>query len=223
MRMRFKPYAEAELAACPFFVTEPQRLRGRWHTVFARPAQPLHLELGSGKGVFLAQMAVQNPQVNYIGIDLTNKVLVLAKRCVEAAYVQRGIAANEADNVKLLSHDIERIASLLGDGDVVERIYINFCNPCNKKSGHTKHRLTHTRQLLQYRAFLAEGGEIWFKCDDENLYDDTVGYLADAGFAVIWQTRDLHADEPAWNIRTEHETMYACCGVTTKALIAVKK
>lgn len=104
----------------------------------------------------------------------------------------------------------------------MERIYINFCNPWNKKANHKKHRLTHTRQLLLYRPFLADGAEIWFKCDDDDLFKDTLRYMAEAGFEVTWQTRDLHADEPSWNIRTEHEQMFTEMGIPTKALIARK-
>ncbi|MEG0166629.1 MAG: tRNA (guanosine(46)-N7)-methyltransferase TrmB [Ruthenibacterium sp.] len=219
MRLRFKPYAAPELAACAFHVAEPRSLLGQWNASFARPAQPLYLELGCGKGGFLAQQGVQHSDINYIGIDLTEKVLILAKRNVDRAYAA---AEKAVDNVKILTHDIERIRFMMNENDIVSRIYINFCNPWNKKNNHTKHRLTHPRQLLQYRTFLAEQGEIYFKCDDENLYDDTLLYLAQAGFTVTWQTRDLHAQEPAWNIRTEHEAMFAAEGIPIKALIAQK-
>ena len=80
MRMRFKPYAGPELRACAFHVNEPMEQRGKWNSLFARPDQPLHLELGCGKGGFLAKLAVQHPEINYVGIDLTDKVLILAKR-----------------------------------------------------------------------------------------------------------------------------------------------
>lgn len=219
MRMRFKPYAGPELAACPFCVDEPMQNKGRWNEQFARPAQPLMLELGCGKGKFLAQMAVAHPENNYIGIDITAKVLILTKRNIDRAYAQAG---REVDNVRILTHDIERIRSMMGEGDRVSRIYINFCNPWNRKKGHKKHRLTHSRQLEQYRDFLVDGGEVWFKCDDEDLFEDSVGYLEEMGFAITWLTRDLHANEPAWNIRTEHEAMFTEQGIKTKALIARK-
>ena len=122
----------------------------------------------------------------------------------------------------ILSHDIERIRCMLAAPDRVERIYINFCNPWNKKSGHKKHRLTHPRQLIQYRDFLSENGEICFKCDDDDLFEDTLQYLPEAGFEITWMTRDLHAEEPAWNIRTEHEAMFTEMGIPTKALMARK-
>ncbi len=217
MRMRFKPYAGPELAACPFHMNDPTQYRGRWRQTFARPEQPLHVELGCGKGGFLSELASRNPEVNYIGVDITDKVLILAKRNIERVYTAKGLAI---DNVKTLAHDIERIPSLFAPEDAVSRLYINFCNPWNRKSGHKKHRLTHTRQLLLYRPFLTEGAELYFKCDDENLFDDTLTYLAEGGFTVTWQTRDLHAEEPAWNIRTEHERMFSEQGIPIKALTA---
>ena len=190
MRMRFKPYAGPELAACPFHMNDATRYKGRWRETFARPGQPLHLELGCGKGGFLARLASRNPDVNYIGVDITDKVLILAKRNIERIYAEQGLPI---DNVKTLAHDIERIPTLLDKADRVERIYIN-----------------------------ADGAEIWFKCDDDDLFKDTLRYMAKAGFEVTWQTRDLHADEPSWNIRTEHEQMFTEMGIPTKALIARK-
>ena len=108
MRMRFKPYAGPELAACPFHMNDATRYKGRWRETFARPGQPLHLELGCGKGGFLARLASRNPDVNYIGVDITDKVLILAKRNIERIYAEQGLPI---DNVKTLAHDIERIRS----------------------------------------------------------------------------------------------------------------
>lgn len=218
MRMRFKPYAGPELAACDFHVNRPVQLRGQWHAAFAR-RQPLHIEMGCGKGGFMAQLAVRNPQINYVGIDITDKVLILAKRKIEAQYAQQGLTP---DNVKILTHNIEHIDEMLCADDAVSRIYINFCNPWNLKSGHKKHRLTHPRQLVKYRDFLTEDGEIYFKCDNDDLFEDSVGYFTEAGFEITYLTRDLHAQEPEWNIRTEHEAMFSAQGIPIKALIARK-
>ena len=91
MRMRFKPYARPELLACDFHVHEPLKNAGHWHELYARPDQPLHLELGCGKGGFMAQLAPRDRSINYLGIDITDKVLILAKRKIEAAYAEKGI------------------------------------------------------------------------------------------------------------------------------------
>ena len=86
MRMRFKPYARAELMASDFHVHEPLTHAGGWHQLYARPQQPFILELGCGKGGFISQLACAHPENNYLGIDITDKVLILAKRKIEAAY-----------------------------------------------------------------------------------------------------------------------------------------
>ncbi len=219
MRMRFKPYARPELLACDFHVHEPLTHAGHWRELFARPEQPFCLELGCGKGGFLAQLAPSDPTRNFLGIDITDKVLILAKRKVEKAYLEKQLPP---DNVLIASLDIERMSGAFSAEDRVARIYINFCNPWSKNASSHKHRLNHPRQLLQYRNLMDEGAEIWFKTDDDDLFRDSLSYFPAAGFEITWQTFDLHADEPAWNLRTEHEGMFSEQGIPIKALIARK-
>ncbi len=219
MRMRFKPYARPELLATEWHAHTPTENKGHWHERFVRPDAPLHLELGCGKGGFLSQLAVRHPENNYLGIDITDKVLILAKRKIEKAYEEAG---RPVDNVQIMSLDIERILNAFDENDTIDRIYINFCNPWNRKLAHKKHRLTHTRQLALYRHLLKDGGEVYFKTDDEGLFNDSLEYFPEAGFEILWSTRDLHQNEPEWNIRTEHEAMFTAEGIQTKALIAKK-
>ena len=207
MRMRFKPYAHEALMAADFHVHDPFVWGGKWHAQYARPEQPFVLELGCGKGGFLSQLASAHPENNYLGIDITDKVLILAKRKIEAAYQEAG---RPIDNVKIMS------------ADTVRRIYINFCNPWSKNASSNKHRLTYPRQLIQYRAFLEDGGEIYFKTDDDDLFRDSLEYFPASGYEITWKTFDLHEKEPEWNIRTEHEGMFTEMGIKIKALIAKK-
>ena len=79
------------------------------------------------------------------------------------------------------------------------------------------------RQLIQYRDFLKDGGDIYFKTDDDDLFRDSLSYFPASGYDIIWQTYDLHENEPEWNIRTEHEGMFTEMGIKIKALIARKK
>lgn len=215
MRMRRKPWAGPELAACRFFVNDPQEHRGAWNQWFARK-QPIHMELGCGKGSFMAQLSVEHPELNYLVLDIKNEVLVLAKRAIERAYEQKELPV---DNVALMSHDIERISLMMAPEDRVERIYINFCNPW-PKSKHKKRRLTYPRQLEQYKAFLAPGGELHFKTDDDGLFDDTLIYLKESGIPVTYLTRDLHNSGYQPNLMTEHELMFSNQGIPIKFLIA---
>ena len=217
MRIRFKPWARPELEASSFYRDNPEELKNKWIQEFKNKENPIHLELGCGKGNFISQLAVQNPSINYIAIDLVDAMLGLAKRKVEEAYKEQN---REPDNVLLTRFDIERIMLILGEQDKVQRIYINFCNPW-PKGKHRKKRLTHTRQLEKYKTFLAEGGEIYFKTDDDGLFESSLGYFEESGFKIISKTYDLHA-EPIWenNIQTEHEKMFSEQGIKIKALIA---
>ena len=123
MRMRTKKWARPELAACDFFIKDPAKEIGHWKELFERPENPIHLELGCGKGVFLSKLACDHPEINYIGIDLSSDVLGVARRLIVSEYEQAGRAIN---NVKILSYDIEQILRIFSECDQVERIYINF-------------------------------------------------------------------------------------------------
>ena len=120
----------------------------------------------------------------------------------------------------LTAYEIEIIQNILSKEDIVQRIYINFCNPWPKPR-HNKKRLTHTKQLEKYKEFLKPQGEIYFKTDDQNLFIASIKYLEEAGFEIIAKTENLHK-EPIWenNIETEHEKMFEEQGIPTKALIA---
>ncbi len=220
MRMRRKPWARPELAACPFSIDNPPEHKGGWHAFFARP-NPIYLELGCGKGNFVAELSAAHPEINYLGVDIKSEVLVLAKRHVEQEFQKAG--RPQIDNVKIMSQDIERIDMMLAPEDTVDRIYINFCNPWNKAKQHKK-RLTHPRQLLKYRQFLRDNGEIWFKTDNNQLFEHSVLYFQQTGFAVTYLTRDLHQSDfdRTQTPPTEHEKMFTAEGIPTKFLIAVK-
>lgn len=213
MRIRRKTWARPELAACPYYIPQPEAQKGRWQEVFSSP-RPIHLDLGCGKCVFLAQAAHTHRDVNFIGIDISLDILGVARRNIQEAYGEE-----QPDNVALCAYNIERLPQLFAPGEQVERIYINFCNPW-PAAGHHKRRLTHTRQLLSYKPLLAPGGEIWFKTDNDDLYLATRRYLTEAGFAIYFDTRDLHAAGDPENILTEHELRFTQEGIPTKALKA---
>ena len=219
MRMRKKAWARPELAVCPFFVQSPEELRGRWAGRFPED-RPVYLELGCGKCPFLAEMGLRHPEINFIGIDLSMDILGVARRQIAGAYAQEG---REVDNILLFSYNIEYLDRVLGEGDRVDRLYINFCNPWPKKKHH-KRRLTYPRTLMKYREVLKDGGELWFKTDDDELFSDSLLYFAEAGFSVFRQTEDLHA-EPDWpeNVLTEHEIRFSAEGIPIKAAIARKE
>ena len=218
MRIRYKKWARPELEASPFYIDNPEEMKGKWKSYFGNN-NPIHLELGCGKGQFISELASENLSINYIAIDLVDAMLGLAKRNVEAKYKEKKI---EPNNIVLTRFDIERILLILEEQDQIERIYINFCNPW-PKGKHRKKRLTHTRQLEKYKVFLKEKGEIYFKTDDDDLFHSSLLYFEETGFEVVKKTYDLHT-EPIFekNIETEHEKMFSEQGIKIKALIARK-
>jgi len=217
MHMRRKTWARPELESCPYYRELPESCKGKWAQEFPHAA-PLHIELGCGKGVSTAQMVRANPHINYLVIDLVRDVLGSTRRNIEAAFQGDAI-----ENVIISALHIEYIYKYIGSGDQAERIYINFCNPWTKRKKHEKRRLTHSRQLMQYRDFLVDGGEIWFKTDDDELFDDSLEYFAQCGFSIRYLTRDLHASGFTPNYQSEHEMMYSEKGVPIKFAIAVKE
>lgn len=219
MRIRFKPWARPELEASKFYIDNPEDYKGKWETLFERK-NPIHLELGCGKGNFISKLASKNENINYIAIDLVDAMLGLAKRNIESVYNEQN---KKVDNVYLTRYDIERILNIFDKNDNIERIYINFCNPW-PKGKHRKKRLTHTRQLEKYKEFLVDNGEIYFKTDDDGLFSDSLNYFEECGFEIINKTYDLANTPNFWdNIMTEHEKMFMDEGIKIKALIARKR
>ena len=216
MRIRYKKWARPELEACTFYIDDPEKIKGKWHEAFKR-RQELHMELGCGKGSFISELAVSTPKVNYIAVDLVDAMLGVCKRNIERVYKEK---QRKLDNIIITRHDIERILNFMSKEDIVSRIYINFCNPWPKPK-HKKKRLTHIKQLKLYKEFLSKNGEIYFKTDDDGLFNESLKYFEEAGFEIISKTYDLQ-EECIFenNIQTEHEKMFIEEGKKIKALIA---
>ena len=218
MRIRFKKWARPELEECKFYIDNPEDYKGKWNTLFEND-NPIHLELGCGKGGFMSQLALKNQNINYIAIDLVDAMLGLAKRNIEQSYEKAKV---DVKNVYITRYDIDRILNIFDENDKIERIYINFCNTWPRGKHHKK-RLTHTRQLIKYRKFLVPDGEIYFKTDDGKLFNDSLMYFKDSGFEIKKQTFNLENESKFWdNIETEHERIYKELQIRIKALIAKK-
>ena len=196
-------------------VQKPSEYKGKWREYF-KNENPIYLELGCGKGTFMAVHGSENPNINYIAIDIKDEVLVLAKRNIEKAYDEKN---HKLNNVALMSQEIALIDDMLSENDKVDRIYINFCNPW-PKDRHKKRRLTHTRQLTKYKNFLKKGGEIWFKTDDDELFEESLEYFKESNLEIKFITYNLHNSGFEGNVVTEHEEMFTKQGIKTKFLIA---
>ena len=217
MRIRYKKWARPELETSEFYEDEPEKWKGKWKEHYDDSRKPFMLELGCGKGQFISKLAVENQNTNFLAIDLVDAMLGLAKRNIEQEYKNENL---EPKNVIITRFDIERINLILDKKDEVGRIYINFCNPW-PKGKHRKKRLTHSRQLEKYKEFLKPNAEVYFKTDDDGLFESSLTYFEESGFEILKKTYDLH-EEPIFerNIETEHEKMFSEQGIRIKALIA---
>lgn len=214
MRMRKKPFARPELESCSFFIQEPCRYRGQWRAQFRDPEAPLYLELGCGKGSFIAQLASQERAANFVAVDIKDEMLVMAKRNLERAFAPKPV-----ENVRILSWNIEQLEEMLAPEDGIAGIYINFCNPW-PKAKHHKHRLTYPRQLAMYARLMRPGAQLAFKTDDDDLFQATRRYLDEAGWEVLFLSEDFRKKAFEGNLQTEHEAMFLCESKTIKGLIA---
>lgn len=213
MRLRKKWWARPELEQSKEVVTEPSLLKGNWKEEFNN-SNPIYLELGCGKGRFISGQSQANKDINFIGIDLKDEVLVYALRKVNE--VER-----EVDNIRLIPLEIAFIEEVF-DKNEISRIYINFCNPWPKLS-HNKRRLTHSRFLERYKTFLQPESEIWFKSDDKELFDDSLEYFNESGFELLYHTYDLHNSDFKENIMTEYEEKFRSKGMKIMFLRAKLK
>ena len=213
MRIRRKKWAEKELEEAEFYINNPEEgYKNTWRSRFQNPENPLYIEIGCGKGIFIATLAKQNPGINFIAIDMIEAMLGVSKRNIEKTYKEQPIK-----NLLLIRANAEKIFDVFGKEDRINRIYINFCNPWPRKK-HKKRRLTHSRQLENYKQFLDEDAEIYFKTDNDELFEESLVYFQENGFREIQKTFDLHEEQIfEKNIETEHEKMFSEQGIKIKA------
>lgn len=207
MRLRKKWWARPEMEASHLTIMNPKEYIGKWNEEFKND-NDIYLELGCGRGQFICSSAYNNKNINYIGIDLKDEVLV---------YALRKAIEIELENLRIVPMNIIGIDELFEKNEI-SRIYINFCNPWPKER-HKKRRLTHTRFLTMYRKFLKAGSEIWFKTDDLGLFEESQNYLKQNGFQISYLTYDLHESGFTGNVNTEYEEKFTALGMKIMFLI----
>jgi tRNA (guanine-N7-)-methyltransferase len=208
MRLRKRWWVRPEMESSPLTVVKPQEYKGKWHEQFKND-NDIYLELGCGRGKFISTHAQQNSNINYIGVDLKDEVIIYAlNKLIEA----------ELQNGRVIPMNIAGISEVF-DKDEISRIYINFCNPW-PKDRHKKRRLTHTRFLTEYKKFIKPGCEIWFKTDNVELFEDSQVYFKESGFSIEYLTYDLHKSDFQGNVVTEYEEKFTSLGMKTMFLLA---
>ena len=215
MRIRKKKWAEPELALCRYYINDPEPYRGRWKEFFGNN-KPIELEIGCGKCTFVAEKAKRHPDTNFIAMDIKSDMLGVGRRNIERIFAECG---KSPDNIALVRCNVESIDKAIADEDKIAVMYINFCNPWPRLK-HQKRRLTYPRKLMMYRDFLTDDAVIYFKTDNDELFEDSIAYFEGAGYHIRKLTRDLHHSDVRDNIVTEHEQMFTDEGIPIKYLEA---
>jgi len=204
MRLRNITGSRDVIAASPYVVQEEVQptCPGTWKEIFGNE-NPIHIEIGMGKGKFIHTMAKENPHINYVGIEKYSSVLLRAIQKMEQ---------EELPNLKFLRMDAEDITKVFGAGEV-DKIYLNFSDPW-PKDRHAKRRLPSREFLARYNVILVPGGKLEFKTDNRDLFDFAVEELEPAGWKAEVITYDLHADEVLMqgNVMTEYEEKFSSMG-----------
>lgn len=202
MRLRNITGSREVIGESRFVVHEPEAERGKWRERFGN-ANPVHIEIGMGKGRFLHTLARQNPDINYIGIEKYSSVLLRAIQKSEE---------EELPNLLFIRMDAEELLAVFGRGEV-DRIYLNFSDPW-PKDRHAKRRLPSQQFLNRYDVILKPEGRIEFKTDNRALFDFAVEELANAGWKAEKLTYDLHSDKAMCegNVMTEYEEKFSAMG-----------
>ena len=202
MRMRKKKNCGIRMEKCSsLWIKNEESLKGTWNEMFGNN-NPIHLEIGCGKGDFVTGMATLYPDINFVAIEKVEDVLVMA--------MEKVLNAN-LPNVKFISADAENIENVFEKGEI-KRIYLNFSDPW-KKNKQAKRRLTHKNFLDKYKKVLNEGDYIWFKTDNKALYEFSLNSFAEENFKMRNITFDLHTSSFEGNVMTEYEKRFTELGM----------
>lgn len=210
MRLRNIKGADEAVANSIYCIQNPAELKGSWNVFFSN-SNPIHIEIGMGKGQFIMELARQNPQINYIGIERYTSVMLRALQKMEM---------EPADNLRFLCVDAKTLADIFSPEEI-DRIYLNFSDPW-PKDRHAKRRLTSGNFMELYRQFLKSDGRLEFKTDNRDLFNFSLEEIPRAGWHIDSCSRDLHHDASmnAGNIMTEYEEKFSSLGNPIFKLIA---
>lgn len=201
MRLRNIPGAEAALAEYPTFVQNPVSFKGKWHERFGNN-NPIHVEIGCGKGRFINTLAALHPDINFIAVELKAEVVLRALQRTEY---------REIPNLAFVQYNAAMLTDLFADHEIT-RLYLNFSDPW-PKTRHAKRRLTYSSFLQTYRQVLKPDGEVHLKTDNEKLFEFSLNQFAAERFQLRNITFDLHqSKQAADNVMTEYEERFSSRG-----------
>ena len=213
MRLRNVPGSREAIAESNLAINEPQVLKGKWNEEFGNN-NPIRIEIGMGKGRFITQLALENPDINYVGIEKYSSVLIRAiEKCQDI----------EVPNLRFIRMEAEYICDVFNKEEV-DRIYLNFSDPW-PKARHAKRRLTSKQFFERYDKILAFDGVVEFKTDNRELFDFSLEQVELAGWVLLAKTYDLHNDPTLsrGNVMTEYEEKFSGQGHPIHKLIAMRQ
>ncbi len=198
MRLRNVKGSRETIAANEWVVKDLPAFKGHWAERIFNNTNPIHIEIGMGKGQFIMELARLNPDINYIGIEKYSSVLVRALEKMEESTLT---------NIRFIRMEAENIQEVFAPGEI-DQIYLNFSDPW-PKDRHAKRRLTSKEFLARYANIMKEESKIIFKTDNRPLFDFSLEQVEEAGWNLINHTFDLHNSEYVeGNIMTEYETRF---------------
>ena len=216
MRLRNIPGADEVIQKHPIAIKNEKEQKGNWNQVFGN-SNPIHIEIGMGKGQFLLTLAKMNPEINYIGIERYSSVLL---RALEKFDTEEYCGLN---NIRFICMDAFELPEVFQLGEVA-KIYLNFSDPW-PKARHARRRLTSTQFLAQYEKVLAKEGVVEFKTDNRPLFEFSLEQVEEAGWKLLAHTFDLHHDDAMnqGNVMTEYEEKFSSMGNPIHKLITTRK
>ena len=210
LRLKNVKNASNIIKGSEYIILNPNDYKGKWNKLFENQ-NPINIEIGMGKGNFIIEMAKKNPNVNFIGIEMFDSVMVRAVQKLEN---------QNLDNLKLIRMDATYINDVF-DREI-DTIYLNFSDPWPKKR-HEKRRLTSHEFLKRYDLIFKGSKNIIQKTDNIGLFAFSLQSLSTFGYVLNFVTLDLHQTKTEDNVMTEYEKKFVSNGVKICMLKATKK
>ncbi|MFP3155624.1 tRNA (guanosine(46)-N7)-methyltransferase TrmB [Lachnospiraceae bacterium ZAX-1] len=212
MRLRNIPGSKERIAENIWCVQIPNTHKGKWHDFFLNN-NPIHIEIGMGKGQFVMNLAKEHPDINYLGIEKYSSVLLRALQKMEVCPL---------NNLRFIRIDAETIVDIF-DLNEIEHIYLNFSDPW-PKDRHAKRRLTSKEFFSRYHKILSSDGVVEFKTDNSELFYFSLDEIKLAGWRLKVSTEDLHHDAmlSIGNVMTEYEEKFSAIGNPIYKLVAYR-
>ncbi|WFD10764.1 tRNA (guanosine(46)-N7)-methyltransferase TrmB [Tepidibacter hydrothermalis] len=182
-------------------IKNPVDFKGKWSQKFNND-NPIYIEVGTGRGKFLTTLAKENPDINFIAMEIKEEVLLKAVQKADEG---------ELNNILFIWGNVNNILEYFEDKEI-SRLFINFCDPWPKKRW-AKRRLTHSNFLDMYNKILTDDGEIHFKTDNEKLFEFSLNQISEYGLKLQNVSLDLANSEFEGNVTTEYEDKFMNLGM----------